>query len=60
MNFSDQLKAARKAAGLTQKTMAEEMLIPKRTLEEWERNSYAPPEYVQRLILNELERAKKK
>ena len=56
--FAEQLKEARKATGLTQKTMAERMLIPRRTLEDWERGINEPAEYVKRLVLNELERAK--
>ena len=58
--FSERLKEARKAAGLTQKTMAERMLIPRRTLEDWERDINVPPEYIQRFVLNELETLKKK
>lgn len=53
--FAEKLKAARKAAGLTQRTMVERMLMPRRTLEDWERGINIPPEYVQRLVLNELE-----
>lgn len=57
--FAEKLKSARKAAGLTQKSMAEKMLIPRRTLEDWEREINIPPEYIQRLVLNELESLKK-
>lgn len=53
--FAEKLKAAKKAAGLTQQKMADQMLIPKRTIEEWERGNNAPPSYVQRFVLNELE-----
>ena len=53
-SFRDKLKKARKAAGLTQQTMADRMLIPKRTIEDWERGVSAPHQYVQRLVLNEL------
>lgn len=53
--FAQRLKAAKKAAGLTQQKMADQMLIPKRTIEEWERGNNVPPEYVQRFVLNELE-----
>lgn len=56
--FAQRLKAAKKAAGLTQQKMADQMLIPKRTIEEWERGNNVPPEYVQRFVLNELESLK--
>ena len=54
-NFAEKLKAARKEAGLTQQGMAELMLIPKRTVENWEVGDRTPPPYVQRFVLNELE-----
>lgn len=54
-NFAERLKEARNTAGLTQKTMVERMLMPRRTLEDWERGVNIPPEYIQRLVLNELE-----
>ena len=57
--FAQKLKAAKKAAGLTQQGMADQMLIPKRTIEEWERGNNIPPSYVQRFVLNELESLKK-
>lgn len=67
--FAERLKAARKAAGLTQQAMADRMLISKRTIEKWEigkkgdeeaqKKGRIPPEYVQRFVLNELESLKK-
>ncbi len=53
--FAEKLKAARKGAGLTQQGMADLMLIPRRTIQDWERGLFTPPPYVQRLVLNELE-----
>ena len=53
--FAKQLKEAKKAAGMTQQKIADRMLIPKRTIEDWERGVSVPPEYVQRFVLNELE-----
>lgn len=53
-DFSEKLKQARKDAGLSQKGMADRMLIPKRTIENWETGDRTPPEYVQRFVLNEL------
>ena len=58
-NFTDKLKAARKAAGLSQQAMADRTLIPKRTIENWEAGERTPPAYVQRFVLNELESLKK-
>ena len=54
-NFTEKLKAARKEAGLTQQGMADRMLIPKRTIQDWEGGQRTPPPYVQRFVLNELE-----
>lgn len=53
--FAEKLQAARKAAGLSQQGMSDRTLIPKRTIEDWERAKAAPPPYVQRFVLNELE-----
>lgn len=53
--FAKQLKEAKKAAGMTQQKIADRMLIPKRTIEDWERGVNVPPAYVQRFVLNELE-----
>lgn len=55
LSFSEKLKQARKAAGLSQQGTADRMLIPKRTIEKWETGERTPPEYVQRFVLNELE-----
>ena len=58
-NFAEALKTARTDAGITQQGMAESMLIPKRTIEDWERGKRTPPSYVQRFVLNELESIKR-
>jgi DNA-binding transcriptional regulator YiaG len=58
-NFTDKLKAARKAAGLSQQAMADRMEIPLRTIQDWEAGKRTPPGYVQRFVLNELEGLKK-
>lgn len=57
-DFSEKLKEARKEAGLSQQSMGERMLIPKRTVENWETGTRVPPPYVQRFVLNELEQIK--
>lgn len=54
-DFNEMLKQARNAAGLSQRGMADRMLIPARTIEEWEAGRRTPPTYVQRFVLNELE-----
>lgn len=54
-DFAKELQAARKAAGLSQQGMADRTLIPKRTIEDWERTKATPPAYVQRLVLKELQ-----
>lgn len=58
-DFAERLKAARKAAGMTQHEMADRMLIPFRTIQQWEGGQRTPPPYVQRFVLNELESIRK-
>lgn len=58
-SFAEALKTARTDAGITQQGMAESMLIPKRTIEDWEGGKRTPPPYVQRFVLNELESIKR-
>ena len=53
--FPKKVKELRTKAGLTQQSMADQMLIPKRTIQEWEAERRTPPPYVQRFVLNELE-----
>lgn len=52
--MENEFKAARLAAGLTQKGMSELMKIPFRTIQQWESGERTPPSYVQRFVLNEL------
>ena len=56
MEQMSKIKEARKLANLTQSAMAERLGIPKRTIEAWEGGKRIPPEYVERLIVEELER----
>lgn len=58
-NFAEALKKARAATGMSQQGMADRMLIPKRTIENWEAGERTPPPYVQRFVLNELGSLKK-
>lgn len=52
--MENEFKAARLAAGLTQKAMAVLMEIPFRTIQDWEAGKRTPPPYVRRFVLNEL------
>lgn len=54
-SFASKLKQARAATGLSQQGMADRMLIPKRTIQQWEIEARTPAPYVQRFVLNELE-----
>lgn len=56
MEFCEKLREARKKAGLSQDRMAEATGIPKRTIQDWEREVATPPEYLQRYVLCDLER----
>ena len=60
--FSKELKEARHASGLTPQEVSERTLIPKRLIEAWEtedEREEAPPPYVKRFLLNELNEAAK-
>ena len=50
------IKEARLAAGLTQEGLSKELGIPIRTIQDWESGRRNPPDYVERLIVAELER----
>ena len=54
MDTREQLKKMRAETGMSQVKFAEYMGIPRRTIEEWERGSRKPPEYVVRLIAYKL------
>lgn len=54
---TNKIKQARKAAGLTQKEMSQMMGIPLDTIKGWDSGRTAgPPEWVERLVVKELER----
>lgn len=48
------IKTARTALGLTQREVCEITGVPKRTIENWDAGVRKPPEYVERLVVNEL------
>ncbi len=50
------IKAARKAAGLTQKQFSEKFGIPLDTIKKWDCGQRKPPEWIERLIIEKLEK----
>lgn len=52
----NKIKEARKRAGMTQKEMAEFFGMPKRNIENWEGGKNDPPEWVEKLITEKLEK----
>lgn len=52
--WKEEVKEARKKAGLTQGKMRDLMKIPLRTIQSWEAGDREPPEYVQILVLEKL------
>ena len=52
------IREARIAAGLTQRKMSELLEIPLRTIEDWERGRSKPPIYVEKLVVEKLNRMK--
>ena len=55
----NRIKEARLKAGLTQEQMTTVLGIPRRTVQNWEKEVAKPPEYVERLVIAELERLQK-
>ena len=56
--FSEQLKAARKAVGLTQLSLSQKLNIPKITIVQWETNQRTPSAWAAELLLKELDKLK--
>lgn len=52
------IKESRIAAGLSRAEMSRQFKIPIRTLENWESGARKPPEWTEKLIIDELERIK--
>lgn len=59
-SFASVLKDLRTHLGYTQKSLSDELLIPKRTIEDWERGLATPPLWTQLLILNKLKETNKR
>lgn len=53
--MSEHIKEARQMAGLTQKRMSELLLIPLRTIENWESGKRNPPLWAENLIVEKLQ-----
>ena len=58
--ISDELKRERARLGMSQQALSYATGIPKRTIENWETGVNTPPEWVQRLVLAELKRMKRR
>lgn len=53
------IQEAREKAGLSRAKMSRLFEIPVRTLEEWDAGRRTPPPYVEKLIIEKLERIEK-
>ena len=53
--MENEIKLARKAAGLTQQSMSDIFGIPKRTIGNWETGVNSPPDWAERLIIEKLQ-----
>lgn len=56
MGKDNKIFKARKAAGLSRADTAKELKIPVRTIEDWEAEKRTPPEYVEVLVIEKLQR----
>ena len=52
------IKEARENAGISRSEMSRQLEIPLRTIEDWESGKRKPPIYVEKLIIEKLERIK--
>lgn len=50
----NEIQKARKDAGLTQQEMSDLLLIPKRTIENWESDKRTPPIWAEKLVVEKL------
>lgn len=57
--MSARIKEARQSVGLTQKRMSELLLIPLRTIENWESGKRNPPLWAENLIVEKLQMMRK-
>lgn len=54
--FAERLKAARAAAGLTQKAVSEKLGIPLNTIKSWEKSHNTPTAFTQAAVLDALKK----
>ena len=52
----NEIKEARLVLGWSQQKMSDELEIPKRTFQDWETGKWTPPIYVEKLVIEKLER----
>jgi transcriptional regulator with XRE-family HTH domain len=52
--MTNEIKAARMAAGLSQQKMSDLLKVPKKTIEKWETGTRKPPCYVTSLVIEKL------
>lgn len=52
----NRIKEARLKSGMSQQKMSDTLEIPKVTIEQWETGKRKPPAYVEKLIIEKLER----
>lgn len=58
--FGIEFRDLRKSTGLSQTDLGKMLEIPRNTIRDWELEKRVPPVYVQRLLIKELNRIKKK
>ena len=56
MEKANAIKEAREKAGLNIKQLADLLGAPYRTIQEWNAGRMSPPEWIQRIIVEEIER----
>lgn len=54
--MESKIKEARISAGFTQQELSDWLEIPKRTLENWEQGSRKPSPWLEKLIIEKIER----
>ena len=56
MRTNNAIREAREKAGLNIKQLAELLGAPYRTIQEWNAGRMSPPEWIERIIIAEIER----
>ena len=55
-SFSDQFKDLRKQLGMSQAKLSNHYGMSKRSVESWEEGTRVPPDWIQKLILSDMQR----